>query len=299
MTLSIVITTYNRASVLVKLLVALDSQSDPDFQVVVAIDGSTDDTEEVLKSLSPKFELKWLNTHCTGYGLAIARNMGILAASGEIVAILDDDSFPRTGYVAACKNSAKKGVITGGPRYPANKDDKKMAWKMRELHRLPALTPMTIDKIRQDWPTAYLIENNICLFRSDWIALGLFSQRLKIYGFIGQEFFGRATEQGFFYQYSPLMAIMHHGEIEGDNGLFRAAKTRQTRLARILRPALMTRNQYAAQISWANALAESRPDEVALPTYLPRLLLSLPRRVMRAIGGRMKQFLRHISAGMK
>ncbi len=120
MTLSIVITTYNRASVLVKLLVALDSQSDPDFQVVVAIDGSTDDTEEVLKSLSPKFELKWLNTHCTGYGLAIARNMGILAASGEIVAILDDDSFPRTGYVAACKNSAKKGVITGGPRYPAN-----------------------------------------------------------------------------------------------------------------------------------------------------------------------------------
>ncbi|QJW84098.1 glycosyltransferase [Ramlibacter terrae] len=122
---------------------------------MVAIDGSTDATETMLEGLRVPFALKWVNTHCTGYGLALARNLGILAADGRAVVILDDDSFPVPGFVAAHKRSVAAGVVTGGPRNPADAGNERMAWKMRELGRLPALHPMTIPQLRKEWPNAY------------------------------------------------------------------------------------------------------------------------------------------------
>lgn len=295
MDLSIVITTYNRSDVVKRLLQGLEGQDDRDFQVVVAIDGSTDDTEAMLATQRPGFDLKWINTHCAEYGLAVARNQGILAADGQAVVVLDDDSFPIPGFVAAHKASVKAGVITGGPRNPSDPADERMAWKMRELGLLPPLTPMAIDRLRRDWPNAYLIENNICLLRQDWIAMGLFSERLKIYGFIGQEFFGRAQFLGMTYQYNPDAAVVHHGEIEGDNGFARSRKTRQTRMADLIRPTLMTPRHYRAQVAWAAAVADGLA-EPALPPYKARAAAAIPFRLLR---GAAVQARRSVRARLK
>lgn len=283
MNLTIVITTYNRASVLRRLLNGLEMQSVRDFQVVVAIDGSTDQTEEMLADLKPNYDLKWTNTHCKKYGLAVARNQGIIAADGEAVVILDDDSVPEPGFVAAHKRSVRLGTITGGPRNPAESADHRMAWKMRELGRLPPCTPMSIKQMRRDWPRAFLIENNICLYRKDWIDIGLFSKRLKMYGFIGQEFFARAEYLDYRFQYNPDAAILHHGQIEGDNGFNRNKKTRQTRIAAALRPTLMTPAHYQAQREWARCLAAGRPDVCALPPFHLQAGLAFPYRYLRSI----------------
>ncbi|WP_027715118.1 glycosyltransferase family 2 protein [Desulfuromonas sp. TF] len=292
MDLSIVITTYNRAPVLERLLLGLEDQTDCNFQVVVAIDGSTDGTEEMLAGLKTAYDLKWVNTHCTGYGLAVARNMGIAATDGEAVVIIDDDSFPEPGFVAAHKQSVVQRTITGGPRNPADPADVRMAWKMRELGRLPARTSMSFDQLRQEWPHAYLIENNICLFREDWIDIGLFSERLKMYGFIGQEFFARAEYLGYSYQYNPDAAILHHGEIEGDNGFLRKKKLRQIRLATFLRPTLMTPAHYQAQVEWARCLSEGRPETLSLPPFLLKAGLAFPWRYMRAVTTETRRHLR-------
>jgi glycosyltransferase involved in cell wall biosynthesis len=279
MSLSIVVTTYNRASVLRGLLGHLANQTDPDFQVIVAIDGSTDDTEAVLASLSVPFELKWVNTHCKGYGLAVARNLGILAADRPAVAILDDDSYPVPGYVAAHKASVAAGVITGGPRMPADAGNTRMAWKMQELLKLPPSTPMTIPHLRQAWPNAYLIENNICMRREDFIAMGLFSERLKMYGYIGQEFFARAEYLGLRYQFNPDAAVMHHGEFAGDNGFSSARKQREIHISALLRPSLMRPRHYRAQVAWARA-ADSG-SSARLPSFRMQAMLALPWRAFR------------------
>ena len=291
MTLSIVVTTYNRSKVLRDLVLGLESQTDPDFQVVVAIDGSTDDTESMLADLRVPFDLKWVNTHCTGYGLAVARNMGILASDRRAVSILDDDSFPVADYVAAHKRTVTAGVITGGPRQPADAGNERMAWKMRELGRLPPLTPMSIPMLRREWPNAYLIENNICMLREDFIAMGLFNERIKLYGFIGQEFFGRSEYLGLKYQYNPAAAVLHHGEIAGDNGFSHRRKERETRLAGFLRPSVMRPNHYRAQVAWAAGLV--RGTRIDLPPYRLHAALMAPWRavgllamsVRRAISG--------------
>lgn len=292
MNLSIVITTYNRAEVLRRLLLSLTGQTDPDFQVVVAIDGSTDGTEAMLLQLQPQlpYPLKWVDTHCNEYGLAVARNLGILAADGHAVAILDDDSFPEPVYVAAHKQSAKAGVITGGPRNPADAGNEKMAWKMRELGKLPGLTPLTIPQLRRDWPNAYLIENNICMLRDDFISMGMFSERLKMYGYIGQEFFGRAEFLGLTYQYNHAAAVSHHGEIAGDNGFTTSRKVRQTRFAALLRPSLMKPHHYRAQVEWARSVANGKQS--ALPPFRLHAAASAPWRAVRILASGVRSTLR-------
>lgn len=281
MDVSIVITTYNRAESVRDLLHSLEHQSDRDFQVVIAIDGSTDGTDAMLARQKSSFDLKWIDTHCRQYGLAVARNRGILAADGDAVIILDDDSHPDEGFVAAHRSSVRRGVITGGPRNPSDPAAApRMAWKMAELAKLPALKPLKIPELRRDYPTAYLIENNICLLRSDWIDMGLFSERLKMYGFIGQEFFARAEYLGMSYQYAPAAAVVHRGEMEGDNGFVRARKNRQAQLATLVRPSLMTPAHFRAQIDWAQAVAQNRraPD---MPPYRLNAALAAPYRLTR------------------
>lgn len=281
MSLSLVITTYNRSAVLERLLAALDRETDRAFQVVVAIDGSTDDTEAMLARQTPGYDLKWVNTHCPGYGLAVARNAGILAADGRVVAILDDDSFPRPGFIAAHRDSARAGVITGGPRLPSDPSETRMMWKMEQLATLPPLTPLKVADIQRERPNVFLIENNISLLREDWIAMGLFSERLKLYGFIGQEFFARARYLDLAFQYAPDAAIVHHGEMEGDNGLARTRKVRQTELANLLRPTLLTPRYFDAQIAWARARAEGR-GEIPLPPWRHRAYAAMPGRWLMA-----------------
>tara|TARA_R110002051_G_scaffold72659_2_gene131326 strand:- start:3752 stop:4630 length:879 start_codon:yes stop_codon:yes gene_type:complete len=286
--LSIVITTYNRAQPLQRLLKHLENQTSSNFEVVVAMDGSTDETQNILLSARTSYALNWVNTNYTGYGLSIARNMGILAASGDTVVILDDDSFPEPDFVAAHLSAQCPGVMTCGPRYPADPESNtQLAVKMERLKQVVPLNPEPISTLLAVYPGLSLVENNLSMSREDWISLGLFTERLKLYGVVGQEFFARARHLGAKWQFAPAAAIMHDSGLEGDNGLDRGRKTRQTRLAQVLRPALMTPRQYQVQIDWAETRAQGRDIPVPnypasgwvmAPAYFGRRLLSDAKR---------------------
>jgi glycosyltransferase involved in cell wall biosynthesis/peptidoglycan/xylan/chitin deacetylase (PgdA/CDA1 family) len=89
--LSVVIPTYNRVSRLKKCLEALSYQTQPfsDFEVIVVVDGSNDDTVEMLEGLSTPYTLKVLNQE--NKGQHIARNYGVKHARGQYCLFLDDD----------------------------------------------------------------------------------------------------------------------------------------------------------------------------------------------------------------
>ncbi|WP_223066909.1 glycosyltransferase [Paenibacillus caui] len=95
--LSIVVCTYNRSVLLRKTLESLKSLDDLDrIEVIVVDNRSTDDTEEVVRRFIKRNRL---TIQCTyifeeTQGLSAARNAGIAAARGEIVAFLDDDAIP-------------------------------------------------------------------------------------------------------------------------------------------------------------------------------------------------------------
>ncbi len=89
--LSVVIPTYNRVDRLRACLEALARQTQPaaDFEVIVVIDGGTDDTAKMLSNLNMPFALKVLSQENGGQN--IARNHGVDFAQGGYCLFLDDD----------------------------------------------------------------------------------------------------------------------------------------------------------------------------------------------------------------
>jgi GT2 family glycosyltransferase len=83
---SVVVATYNGARTLQNCLESLNRLNYPDYEVIVVDDGSTDATAEVAKLF---LTVRYIRQ--TNQGLSAARNTGIRAAQGEIVAFTDDD----------------------------------------------------------------------------------------------------------------------------------------------------------------------------------------------------------------
>jgi glycosyltransferase involved in cell wall biosynthesis len=223
MLLSVVITTFNRSDVLRQNLDKFQEQTDKNFEIIAAIDGSTDNTIEMLKNYKSEFPIKWINTHETNkYCLAKARNMGILETSGEAVVVLDDDSFPNIQFVEKHKESVQHRVLTGGYRNSHDPNDPMHHKMARVLNKYGHCVIRPITEI--------LVENNCCMLRKDWIGCGMFSERFEGYGGCGQEFFARLAYLGFQYQFNAQAMIFHHKEFEGDNGLTRPMKMEQAKI---------------------------------------------------------------------
>jgi glycosyltransferase involved in cell wall biosynthesis len=87
---SVVIPTYNRASVLPEVVEHVLQQTFQNFDIYILDDGSQDNTPEVLAGLgNPRIRYVRQETS----GVAVARNAGRRAAGGEFIALLDSDDL--------------------------------------------------------------------------------------------------------------------------------------------------------------------------------------------------------------
>ncbi len=97
-TVSIVVTTYNRATLLARCVDALlDQEGAPPYEIVVVDDGSTDATPQLAQLADPRVRYLAIPHG----GRAAARNAGLAAARGEILIYVDSDVFVVPGFVAA------------------------------------------------------------------------------------------------------------------------------------------------------------------------------------------------------
>jgi hypothetical protein len=87
--ISVIIPTYNRARLLPEALKAVLSQSRPIDQIIVVDDGSSDDTEAVVKNLSPDI----LYIYQENSGKSAALNRGLESCTGDYIWICDDDDI--------------------------------------------------------------------------------------------------------------------------------------------------------------------------------------------------------------
>lgn len=87
-TVSVIIPTYNRASVLKRAIESVLAQDFHDFEIVVVDDGSTDNTPEVLASYQQICVIRQDHR-----GVSAARNAGTARASGRLITFLDSDDL--------------------------------------------------------------------------------------------------------------------------------------------------------------------------------------------------------------
>ncbi len=89
LTVSVVIPVYNRAKTVLRAIASVLAQSHPVLEVVVVDDGSDDGTAAVVEALAdPRVRVI---RHPANRGAASARNTGIKAARGDLIALLDSD----------------------------------------------------------------------------------------------------------------------------------------------------------------------------------------------------------------
>jgi peptidoglycan/xylan/chitin deacetylase (PgdA/CDA1 family)/glycosyltransferase involved in cell wall biosynthesis len=86
---SLVIPTYQRRDIVVRMVRALEQQVFREFEVIVVVDGSADGTAAALRSINVPFPLTLLEQE--NRGRAEACNAGAAAATGEYLLFLDDD----------------------------------------------------------------------------------------------------------------------------------------------------------------------------------------------------------------
>jgi GT2 family glycosyltransferase len=118
LTASVLIGTYNRRAFLLRTLEGLDRQSALGrFEVIVAVDGSTDGTVQALESGSWRFPLRW--TVAPNAGIAAARNRAARESRNPVLIVLDDDMPVMPEFVAAhlAAHQAGRVLLVHGP-YP-------------------------------------------------------------------------------------------------------------------------------------------------------------------------------------
>ena len=109
--ISVVVCSYNGARTIRDCLDGLEQLAYPDYEVIVVDDGSTDSTA----AIACQYDYRLIRTE--NRGLSNARNTGLKAATGEIVAYIDDDAYPDPHwltYLAANFLSTSHAAV-GGP----------------------------------------------------------------------------------------------------------------------------------------------------------------------------------------
>lgn len=114
--LTVVIPTRDRKRILSLTLHALDRQegvSEP-FEVIVADDGSTDGTANLIEEQRPRHDYPLHCLRLPASGPAAARNRGIEAARAPRVLLLGDDTIPEPRTLAEHLEAGERGLAVQG-----------------------------------------------------------------------------------------------------------------------------------------------------------------------------------------
>jgi glycosyltransferase involved in cell wall biosynthesis len=96
---SVIMPTWNRASVVGAAVRSVQAQYFSDWELIVLDDGSADDTTDVIASFAIDRRIRYFKLPHAGQ--SAARNYGLRIAKGAIIAYLDSDDLWYPGFLAA------------------------------------------------------------------------------------------------------------------------------------------------------------------------------------------------------
>lgn len=122
---SVVLLTYNWPQALERMLEGLARQSQLPYEVIVADDGSAEETAALVKRIAATFPVPlrhiWQEDH--GFRAARARNRGIAASRGDYVILLDGDMLIHPHFIADHLMLAERGLFLQGGRIKATSEE--------------------------------------------------------------------------------------------------------------------------------------------------------------------------------
>lgn len=151
---SVVVPIYDKPETIRACLNAIAEQDYPNLELIVCDDADTSENHLLVLDFAKtvSFPVKYIPTAENNYGLARARNEGIIAATGEVIVFIDQRQIPeRTAITELLVSLVPKTWVYG------NKNGKKD-----------------------------FVENFSAIYRKDIIHMGMFNERINEYGGMSQ-----------------------------------------------------------------------------------------------------------------
>jgi glycosyltransferase involved in cell wall biosynthesis len=225
--ISVIVTTYNRPDSLKKVLDGLLEQTVLPMEIIVADDGSTEETSCIVKQIavsSPDCPIYHVRHEDLGFRAAEIRNKAILKSSGDYIISLDGDCIPDRHFIQDHLHLAKPGYFFQGKRVLVEKalqesfnfsHTQKPLWLIantlkgqisnaHHLARLPFVPAVTTTKM------SGIRSCNMGFFTKDLFAVNGFNQVFQGWGREDSELAARLYNYGLRRREHPFMAVCFH-----------------------------------------------------------------------------------------
>jgi len=118
MRVSLIITTYNWPESLFLVLLSIKNQTKVPEEVIIADDGSTAETKEIITKFQKDSTLKIIHSwqKDNGFRVARARNKAIAKSSCDYIILIDGDVILHPKFIQDHLNNAKVGYFVQGSR---------------------------------------------------------------------------------------------------------------------------------------------------------------------------------------
>ncbi|WP_217914441.1 glycosyltransferase [Miltoncostaea marina] len=197
-TVSVVVCSYNGARTIRQTLEALERVDYPHREVIVVDDGSTDATA----AIAGEFGVRLVSQ--ANAGLSAARNTGWQAATGEIVAYLDDDAYPDPDWLRhlAWSFLTSAYAAIGGPNITPHEDPP-------VSHAVGHAPGGPIHVLVSDTEAEHIPGCNMAFRRSALAAIGGFDPTFRVAG-DDVDACWRIQAAGWRIGFSPAAVVWHH-----------------------------------------------------------------------------------------
>ena len=118
--ISILLATYNWPQALKLCLESLATQTDRDFEIIIADDGSTHSTTQLIDSYKDILPITHLWQEDEGFRKTKILNQAIATAQGDYLIFLDGDCIVQPDFVERHRQLAQKGYLVTGSRVLLN-----------------------------------------------------------------------------------------------------------------------------------------------------------------------------------
>ncbi|HIH31155.1 TPA: glycosyltransferase [Candidatus Woesearchaeota archaeon] len=255
--ISIILTTYNRKSLLEMTLTALLNQTNKNFEILIIDDHSKDSTQEFSIDFVNKINMpsKYFRIENEGNNLSIARNMGAEFAKNKYLVFIDDDIVVLPNFIQEYILHFQKNpdaVYLGKLLYVKSQslenitleDIKNKKWDILNQHLYSKIDPRK-DTLR-DLPDYYKVwGGNMGIAKTHFYCLNGYDEDFKSWGGLDSDLGLRLKRNG-----NPLVLLddcigYHMGtnfksmsEIQKERGvrMFEDEKMHDTSIIRNLNP---------------------------------------------------------------
>ncbi len=216
--ISVIVTTYNWPEALRACLESLLAQDDGYFEIIIADDGSTQDTQDLVqtfKSQSP-IQIKHAYQADKGFRAGTIRNKAVALSAGDYLVFLDGDCIVFSDFIQKHRRLAEPGFFVPGNRILLSQCFTQKVlqqhiplhqrsafffigcWLTGKINRFLPLLTFPFDFFRYRHPKRWqkAMTCNLALFKQDFMAVNGFDEAFEGWGYEDSDLVIRLIHNG-------------------------------------------------------------------------------------------------------